>query len=44
MFFAVLFVGLIYVFATSSEMVGFGVHGKDRLVSVVASMTTLANT
>ena len=44
MFFALLFVGLIYVFATYSEMVGFGVDGVDKLVSDVAPFTTLANT
>lgn len=44
MFFALLFVGLIYVFATYAEMVGFGVNGVDKLVADVAPFTTLANT
>ncbi|MEO6827050.1 MAG: APC family permease [Microbacteriaceae bacterium] len=43
MFFALLFVGLIYVFATYSEMVGFGVDGVNKLVADVAPFTTLAN-
>lgn len=43
MFFALLFVGLIYVFATYSEMVGFGVDGVHKLVGDVAPFTTLAN-
>ena len=44
MFFALLFVGLIYVFATYSEMVGFGVDGVHKLIADVAPFTTLANT
>lgn len=44
MFFALLFVGLIYVFATFSEMIGFGVDGVDKLVADVAPFTTLAQT
>lgn len=44
MFFALLFVGLIYVFATQSDMVGFGVDGANKLVADVAPFSTLANT
>ena len=44
MFFALLFVGLIYVFATYSEMIGFGVDGVNKLVADVAPFSTLANT
>lgn len=39
---AVLLVGLIYVFTTYAEMVGFGVDGVDALTGDTAPFTTLA--
>lgn len=41
---AVLLVGLIYVFTTYAEMVGFGVDGVDALTGDTAPFTTLAQT
>jgi amino acid transporter len=39
---AVLLVGLIYVFTTYAEMVGFGMGGVDKLTGDTAPFTTLA--
>ncbi|MCU1536998.1 MAG: family permease, partial [Humibacillus sp.] len=41
---AVLLVGVIYVFTTYAEMVGFGTNGVDALVKDTAPFTTLAST
>ena len=41
---AVLLVGVIYVFTTYAEMVGFGANGVDALVKDTAPFTTLAAT
>ncbi len=43
MFFALLFVGAIYLFCTYSEMVGFGAGGVQKLVGDAAPFTTLAS-
>jgi amino acid transporter len=39
---AVLLVGVIYLFTTYAEMIGFGVHGVDALTGDTAPFTTLA--
>ena len=41
-FLSLLFVGLIYLFCTYSEMIGFGTNGVDKLVADTAPFTTLA--
>jgi amino acid transporter len=41
---AVLLVGVIYLFTTYAEMVGFGVHHVDALTGDTAPFTTLAST
>lgn len=42
MFLSLLFVGVIYLFCTYSEMIGFGTANVDRLVGDTAPFTTLA--